>query len=60
MYKLTTGARDTNDLSLGFDLDRGRRQQELTNNKTQKGKYHIRVFLKVVSGFAEHQENATY
>ena len=32
MYKLITSAKDTDDLSIGFDRDRGRRREELTNN----------------------------
>ena len=59
MYKLTTTARDTDDLSIGFDRDRGRRQRELTNNKNIKRKFHVRIYLKDVFGFAEYQEKAT-
>ena len=29
-------------MSIGFDRDRNRRKRELTNNKSQKGEYHIR------------------
>ena len=47
-------------MSIGFDRDRNRRQRELTNNKTQKGKYHIRIYLKDVFGFAEYQNKGTY
>ena len=54
MYKLITSPGDTADLSIGFGRDRGRKQRELTNNKTQKGKFHVRVMLKTVLGFAEH------
>ena len=32
----------------------------MTNNKTQKGKYHIRIYLKDVFGFAEYQNKGTY
>ena len=32
-YKLTTSARGSDDLSIGFDRDGRRRQRELTNNK---------------------------
>ena len=49
-----------NDLSIGFDRDRTRRRNELTNNKNIKGKYHIRIYLKDFFGHAEHQEKATY
>ena len=32
----------------------------MTNNKTQKGKYHVRIYLKDVFGFAEYQNKGTY
>ena len=60
MYKLLTSSKGSDDLSIGFDRDRGRRQRELTNNKTQKGKYHVRIYLKDIFGFAEYQEKGTY
>ena len=60
MYKLITTAKDMNDLSIGFDRDRTRRRNELTNNKNVKGKYHVRIYLLDVFVFVEHQEKATY
>ena len=60
MYKLITTAKNMNDLSIGFDRDRTRRRNELTNNKNIKGKYHVRIYLKDIFGYAEHQEKATY
>ena len=60
MYKLLTNAQGNDDLSLGFDCDRGRRQRELTNNKNKKGKHHVRMMLKDTFGFAEYQEKGTY
>ena len=60
MYKLITSSRGSDDLSIGFDRDRGRRQRELTNKKAQKRKYHDRIYLKDVIGFAECQEKCTY
>ena len=60
MYKLITSAKDSDDLSIGFDRSRERRKQELTNNKNIKGKYHLRIMLKDVFGYAECQEKATY
>ena len=60
MYKLITTAKGCDDLSIGFDPDQSRRQRELTNNKNIKGKYHVRIYLKDIFGFAEHQEKATY
>ena len=38
MYKLITTAIDMNDLSIGFDRDRIRRRNEVTNSKNIKGK----------------------
>ena len=60
MYKLLTSSNGSDDLSNCFDRDRNRRQRELTNNKSQKGKYHVRFYLKDVFGFAEYQEKAAY
>ena len=60
MYKLITTAKGCDDLSIGFDRDRTRRRNELTNNKNIKGKYQVRIYLKDVFGFIEHQEKATY
>ena len=60
MYKLLTSSRGSDDLSIGFDRDRNRRQRELTDNKSQKGNFHVRIYLKDVFGFAEYQEKATY
>ena len=60
MYKLITTAKGCDDLSIGFHRDRGIRQREVTNNKNIKGKYHNRIYLEDVFGFAEHQEKATY
>ena len=60
MYKLLTSSRGSDDSSIGFDRDCNRRQRELTNNKTQKGKYHGRIYLKDIFGFAEYQEKVTY
>ena len=59
-YKLLTSSRGSDDLSIGFDLSRDRRKRELTNNKKRKGKNHLRIYLKDVSGFAEHQETGTH
>ena len=60
MYKPLTSSKDSDDLSIGFDRDRGRRKRELTNDKNIKGKYHIRIWEKDFFGFAEHQEKVTY
>ena len=60
MYKLLTSSRSSDDLSIGFDRDRKGRKRELTNNKNIKGKYYLRIYLKDIFGFAEHQKKATY
>ena len=60
MYKTLTSSRGSDDLSIGFDRDRNRRQRELTNNKTQNVKYHVRIYLKDAFGFAEYQDKGTY
>ena len=60
MYKLITTAKNTDDLFFGFDRDRRRRQRELTNNKNQNVKYHVRIYLKYIFGFAENQEKGTF
>ena len=60
MYKRITSSKNSDDLSIGFDRSRARRQDEMTDNKRVKGKYHVRIMLKDVFGFAECQEKATY
>ena len=60
VYKLITSAKNTVDLSIGFDRDRVMRQRVLTNNKTQEGEFHLRNMLKDIFGFAGHQEKATF
>ena len=60
MYKLITSSKGSEDLSIGFDCDRGRRQRELTTHKSQKGEYYVRIYLKDAFGFAEYQEKGTY
>ena len=59
MYKLLSSSKKSDDLSIGFDRSRDRRKRELTNNKNIKGKYHLRIYLRDIFGFAEHQEIAT-
>ena len=60
MYKLIASSKNSDDLSIGFDRSRARRQDEMTDNKNLKGKFHLRIMLRDVFGFAEHQEKATY
>ena len=60
MYRLITSSKNSDDLSLGFYRSPNRRKDELAINKSVKGKYHVRIMLKDVFGFAEGQEKSTY
>ena len=60
MYKIKTSSKGSDDLSIGFDRSRIRRRDELTAHKSVKSKYHLRIMLKDVFGFAEHLQKATY
>ena len=60
MNKVITSAKDSDDLSIGFDRSRDRRRLELTNNKNIKGKYPVRLIIKEIFDFPEHQEKATH
>ena len=60
MYRLLTSSKDNEGLSFGFDRSRDRRKRELANTKTIKGRYHVRIYLKDIFGFAEHQEKANF
>ena len=58
MYKLITSAKDSDDSSIGFDRERGRRKDEKALNKNIKGKYYLRIMLKDIFHFAEHRGEA--
>ena len=60
MYMLLSSSRDSDDLSIGFNRSRDKRKEELLNNKSQKGKFHLRIYLKDIFGFAEYQEVGTF
>ena len=60
LYKLLSSSKDSDDLALVFDRSKDRRKQELTTNETQKVKFHLRIYLKDVFGFAEYQETGTF
>ena len=60
MYKLITSSKGSDDLSIGFDRSSARRREEMTTNKNVNGKFHLRVMLREVFGFSEHQERAAY
>ena len=57
LYKLITSSGGSDDLSIGFDCNCGRRRQDLTNNKNMNGNHLVRIRLKGVFGFADQQEN---
>ena len=60
IYKIIIAARGCDHLSIAFDRSRDRKQRELTNIKNIKCKFHVRIMLRDILGFAEHQEKATY
>ena len=60
MHKLLSSSRDSDDLAIGYHRSNEVREKELTNNKTTKGNYHVRIYSRNIFGFAEHQDNCTY
>ena len=60
MYKLLPSSRGGDDLSIGFDRDRKRRQRETTKNIDPKRRYHVGNLLRDIFGFIEHQERETF
>ena len=60
VFNLITSAKDSDDLSIGFDRNRGGKHRELTDNKHVFGNHHLRFMLKDVFAFAGHQQKATF
>ena len=60
MYNFLSSSRDSDGLSKGFDRSFEAGEAELTNDKTNKGYYHGRNFLKDVFGLAEYRDNCTF
>ena len=60
MYKLISSSKGSDDLSIGFHRSQDKRKDELAQNKNKKGKFHLKIMLKDVFGFAECQEEAIY
>ena len=58
MHKLLT-SQQTSQLMYGFEESANVRRQELTNNKTEKGTFFVRIKLMDIFGFAD-QEKITY
>ena len=59
IYKLLTSNQQTSQLMYGFEESQATRRQELTNNKTEKGTFFVRIKLTDIFGFAD-QEKITY
>ena len=57
MYKLITSSKGSDDLSIGFDRSRNRRD-ELAQNKNLKDKNHLGFLFKDVFGYIEWMEKA--
>ena len=60
MYIIISPSRDDDDLSVGFHRSITAREKELTNNKTTKRNYQVRIRLGDVFGFAPDQHDCTY
>ena len=58
MYKLLSSSKESDALSIGFDLSRDRRKRELTNNKNIKGKYYLRIYSRDIFGFCRTPRNS--
>ena len=59
LIKLLTSTSQTSQLLYGFEESTVVRRQELTNNKTEKGSFFVRIKLKDMFGFAD-QEKTTF
>ena len=59
MYKRLTSSQQISQLMYGFEESTTIRRQELTNNKTEKGTFFVRIKRKDLFGFAD-QEKITY
>ena len=59
MYKLLTSTQQISQLMYGFEESVAIRRQELTNNKTEKVTFFVRIKLRDLFGFAD-QEKITY
>ena len=59
MYKFLTSNQQTSQLMYGFEESQATRRQELTNNKTEKGTFFVRMKIIDIFGFAD-QEKITF
>ena len=60
MQKLLSSSRDSDDLSIGFHRNKEVREREMTNKKSTKGNYYVKIYLKQVFGFAENHYKCNY
>ena len=60
VYKIITTATRSDDLLIRLNRDRNTSDKELTKNRNQKGNDLVRIMVKDVVGFAEHQQKATF
>ena len=56
MKKLISNSKTGDDLSIGFDRVRNRRQRKLTNNKNIESNHPFTIRLREIIGFAERQK----
>ena len=56
MYKLLTSQKQTRQLMYGVDESIAIRKQELANNRTDIGTFFVRIKLKDLFGFADHEK----
>ena len=56
MYKLLTTSQQTSQLMYWFEESTTIRRQELTNNKSEKGTFFVRIKLKYLFGFADQKK----
>ena len=56
MIKLLTSSQQISHLRYGFEESNTIRRQELTNNKTEKGTFFVRIKLKDLFGFADQEK----
>ena len=57
MYKLWTSNQQTSQLMYGFEESENTRRLDLTNHKTEKGTFFVRINLKDMFGFSDQEKN---
>ena len=59
VYKLLTSKQQKSRLMYEFEESIAIRRQELTNHKTEKGTFFVRIKLKGLFGFADQKNNSS-